>query len=62
MGWDIATVNEERLIDLCHKAEKEIGATRGLTEGDQVIQLSDHIAVKYGYGVIAVEVATQELV
>ncbi|PLB38407.1 uncharacterized protein BDW47DRAFT_125548 [Aspergillus candidus] len=61
MGWDIATVNEERLIDLCHKAEKEIGATRGLTEGDQVIQLSDHIAVKYGYGVIAVEVATQEL-
>ncbi|PKY08052.1 hypothetical protein P168DRAFT_300817 [Aspergillus campestris IBT 28561] len=61
MGWDIATVSEETLIDLCHKAEKEIGITRGLTEGDQFIQLSEHIAVKYGYSVTAAEAATQEL-
>lgn len=29
-------------------------------EGDRVIKVSDHIAVKYGYGVTAAEAATQE--
>lgn len=60
MAWDIATFNEEWLIDLCHKAEKERGVIGGLMEGDRVIKVSDHIAVKYGYGVTAAEAATQE--
>lgn len=60
MTWDIATVNEEWLIDLCHKAEKENGISGGLKEGDRVIKISDDIAVKYGYGVTASEAATQD--
>ena len=60
MTWDIATVNEEWLIDLCHKIEKERGVIGGLMEGDRVIKVSDRIAVKYGYGVTAAEAATQE--
>ncbi|XHG00228.1 hypothetical protein AWENTII_003695 [Aspergillus wentii] len=49
MTWDIATADEEWLIDLCHK--------KGL-EGNRVIQLSNQIAVKYD--VTAAEAATQE--
>lgn len=58
MAWDIATANEEWLIDLCHKTEKERGVIGEC--GDRVVKLFDDIAVKYGHGVTAAEAATQE--
>lgn len=60
MTWDVATLDEEWLIDLCHTAERENGVIGGLLEGDRIIKVSDHIAVKYGYGVTAAVAATQE--
>lgn len=56
---DIATADEEWLIDLCHKAENEGGMIRGEKYGDKFIKISDTIAVKYG-GVQASEATTQE--
>ena len=45
---DIATADEEWLINLCHEAEKKGGMIGGEKYGDKVIKISDHIAVKYG--------------
>ena len=60
MAWDIATANEEWLIDLCHKTEKERGIIGGPMRGDRVIRLSDDIAVKYGSGATGAEATTQD--
>ncbi|KAJ6106666.1 hypothetical protein N7512_010183 [Penicillium capsulatum] len=56
---DIATADDEWLIDLCHKAEIEGGMIGGEKYGHKVIKISDYIVVKYG-GVQASEATTQE--
>lgn len=56
---DIATADEEWLIDLCHQAKEERGMIGGGLHGNKVVKISDQIAVKYG-GVQASEAATQE--
>jgi hypothetical protein len=58
--WDIQTVSEERLLELCDKVEEENGRIGGQQYGDRVVELSDEIAVKYGNGVKIFEVRTQE--
>ncbi|KAJ5707376.1 ABC transporter integral membrane type 1 [Penicillium malachiteum] len=45
---DIATADEEWLIDLCHKAEKDGGMIGGNRYGNKVIKISDRVVVKYG--------------
>jgi hypothetical protein len=57
LTWDIHTANEEWLIQLCEKAEKE---GKGYKIGDQVVRLSSEIAVKFGHGVRASEARTQD--
>jgi aminoglycoside phosphotransferase (APT) family kinase protein len=56
---DIATADEEWLIDLCHQAENEGGMIGGEKYGHKIIKINDRIAVKYG-GVQASEATTQE--
>ncbi|KAJ5621362.1 hypothetical protein N7528_006145 [Penicillium herquei] len=56
---DIATADEEWLIDLCHKAEKDGGMIGGNRYGNKVIKISDRVVVKYG-GVQESEAAIQK--
>jgi aminoglycoside phosphotransferase (APT) family kinase protein len=56
----IQTASEEYLINLCERIGEEDGLLGGLEEGNWVVQLSDEIAAKFGYGVTAGEAATQQ--
>ncbi|KAJ6014887.1 hypothetical protein N7540_009478 [Penicillium herquei] len=56
---DITIADEEWLIDLCHKAEKDGGMIGGNRYGNKTIKISDRVVVKYG-GVQESEAAVQE--
>jgi serine/threonine protein kinase len=56
--WDIHTASEELLAELCERAAKEDKYLLGGHPG--VVKLSDDVAVKFGYGVLASEAKTQE--
>ncbi|KAJ5919076.1 hypothetical protein N7466_010019 [Penicillium verhagenii] len=56
---EIASADEDWLIDLCHGCQNEGGMIGGEKHGYKVIKISDQVVVKYGY-VQESEAATQE--
>lgn len=56
---DHRTASEETLIDLCYSSSSP--ALNNPECGRKVVKISDHAAIKYGYGVTHREAATQEL-
>lgn len=59
MTLDVETAPEEQLIELCHRAYEDGAVIGGVMGRDQVVKLSDQVAVKYGFGVRAAEAVTQ---
>jgi hypothetical protein len=60
LPWDIQTASEEWLVEYCNHIGKENGRISTYHHEDQVIKLSDNIAVKYGHGVKVSEAKSQD--
>lgn len=60
MDWLVYVLPQRSLIYLCEQAKAQNAVISRIDEGNQVIRISDGVAVKYGYGVTPGEVATQQ--
>lgn len=59
MDWLIYVLPLRWLIWLCEQAKAQNADIGGIDYGNRVVRISDKVAVKYGYGVMPGEAATQ---